>query len=124
MSKDSRTLLEECIEDGKTSPLDDGCYSVIAARLVAYGGFECNRIEARIMDGHYLIVNLNPIRDFEMKPLAIVDMENKQEAEDRMYEAALKIATERARFDGNRLLNLTSRVEKPAEARHYESNRI
>ncbi|GBE19927.1 MAG TPA: hypothetical protein ENG87_00535 [Candidatus Pacearchaeota archaeon] len=113
MPKDSRTLLKEYNLNGKKVSLENKSYSVIACRLVAMGGFESNRIEAKVMDGHYLITNTETWREnWDRHSIAIVDINKPKKAANRMYKEAKKIAKERAKQDKNKVLDLTSRGKK------------
>ena len=114
----SRTLLRENQAD-RANPLR-GSYSVIANCSPGMGGFESDRIEARILDDHYLIVRTHTIGERRSEPVAICDTDKKAEAEQRMYQEALKITKETAWHYGNKFFNLTSRVKRSTEASFYE----
>ena len=121
MSEHSKTILRERILSGKTSVLEGGYFSVVRMRLVAMGGWQSNSIEAKVLDNHYLIENVDVVRDFTRKPLAIVDIHKPKEAIGRMYNEARKIAEEWAKYDGNEVLDITSRVATkiPKDAHYY-----
>jgi len=118
---DSRTILSEHLAKGKESPLEGGCYSVISSRLPGYGGFGSHRIDARVIDDHYVIVSRMIVNDSrDEKILGIVDIDKPEEAEKKLYKEALKVAKGRARQDRDKLLDITSRVKiLPREAEHY-----
>ena len=119
---DSRTILTEYVSNGKHSPLYGGSYSVVACRLVAYGGFESDEITARTIDNHFLIVNRQVWRrDVKLEEiLGIVDIDKPQKAEERMYKEAKKIAERRAKLDKNTVIDITSKANRiPREAEYY-----
>jgi len=117
MSECTRTLLEEtvCTSQNSPDPLQGGSYSVIAGRGVGYGGFESQRIHAEKMDNHYLIMVTDtwggPKAWFH-QPVAIVDLDKPKEAEERLYQEAKRVASERAKKDENKVLDLTYRAER------------
>ena len=106
---DSRTILTEYIAKGQDSPLYGGSYSVIANRLPGSGGTETDRISAKVLDDHFLIINWKTVPDLE-KILGVVNIDKLQEAEERMYQEAKKIAEERAIFNENIVIDVTSRT--------------
>ncbi len=117
MLEDSRTLLIEHKYKGKEGegPVEGISYSIMAHRHVGYGGYVCKRIEARTLDNHYLITVRNIIgKDWREGPLpiAIVDVDKLEEAVERMYREAKRIAENKAQEDNNKMLDITSRAEK------------
>ena len=122
---ESRTILTELITSGQDSPLRNGSYFVVACRLIAYGGFTSDEITTRVIDNHFLIVNRpvwnnRPVEEI----LRIVNIDKITEAEDLLYLEAKKIAERRAKKDGNRVIDITSKNKIiPEEAQYYvESN--
>ena len=111
MTEQTRTLITEYVSEGAKNPLERGCYSIIACRLVSIGGFECDRIEATKLDDHYLLTRTN-ISNNDWEALGVVDSNKPEIALDRMYDAAKRIAEERAKSDGNKVIDLTSRGKK------------
>lgn len=118
---ESRTILTEHVPDGEYSPLRGGNYYVIACRLVAQGGFESDNISARVVDNHFLIINKIKWNDSGLEEiLGIVDINKPEEAEERMYLEAKKIAERRAKCDENTIIDITSKAETlPEEAKYY-----
>jgi hypothetical protein len=117
----SRTLLEEYVPEDRD--LDKTSYSVVASRLVSHGGFECNRVEARLIDNHYLLMGVRTDRGFEYEPFGIVDKNKRKIALDRMYNETMRLAKERARKEGNKVIDLTSRANKvKGDDRYYVPN--
>jgi hypothetical protein len=122
MAKDSRTLLEKTIlkeEDGESLP-ERIRYSVIANRSVGMGGSCTNDIYAeRFNRRDYLIINSRNIDD-DKQPLAIVNERYTDVVVlSILYEKALEVANERAKLDGNSVLDLTGNVPIPDEAKYY-----
>ncbi len=120
--EESRTILTESITDGSDSPLNGGTYSVIAARLVAYGGFGCNLIRAQVVDDHYVILNQPTVKNNQglEEVLGVVDLDQPEEAKTRMHELALQVANDRAQSDENKVIDLTSMTKDlPKEAQYY-----
>lgn len=113
-----RTIIEENKHEGKK---DLGSYSVIACvHSSRYGGWEVRRIEARIMDNHYLLECANVVNNFKWESFGIVDIDKPEEVLNRMYEKAKEEAKYIAKLHENKILDLTSRVKKkPKEAKYY-----
>jgi len=118
----SRTLLTEYSTEGLTEYSTE-CrvgYSIIASRLVAMGGFQCNTIEARVVDDHFLLIRANTVKNFDYEPFGIVDLKHPQVALNRIYDEAKRLAKERAKRDGNKVLDLTSRGNRvKGEDKYY-----
>jgi len=112
MGENARTLLTEYASKGKRTPLEERSYHVIANRLVAMGGFECNRVKAIKVDNHYLLMRTSTVDGFYWEPFGIFDLNKPSVALNRMYNEAKRIAKERAKRDGNKIIDLTSRAEK------------
>jgi len=118
--EESRTLLVERINEGCKNPLENLSYNIISNRLVAMGGYETYQINAEIVNNHYLISSHNVVRSFEKKALAIVDIDKPEEAVNRMYQEAKRIAREEAKHSHNKLLDFTSRAKRiPSDAQYY-----
>ena len=113
-----RTLLRERRRD---LPLEKRFFSVFDGRLPGYKGPEIDRIQIKILDGHYLITNVE-IGKGSKTALGIVDRREPEQAEERMYQEALKIARARAEYGGNQVLDLTSKAKNtPENADQYVS---
>lgn len=112
MGVNVRTLLTEHASEGIHTPLERVSYSVIANRFTGFGGYGCNAVEARRLDNHYLLMSTRTVGDIRWEPFGIVDLDKPITALDRMYDEAKRIAEERAKEDGNSVLDLTSRGEK------------
>lgn len=118
--KDTRTKLEERLEKGPESSPEKISYSIIRCRQPGYGGFESDRIEARVLEEHYLIIHTDTVRGVKT-PIGIVDIARVHEAILRMYREATTVAEEVARRDENLVLDFTSKRtgELPSEAQYY-----
>lgn len=112
MTEDSRTLLTEHINNRKRIPVEGTTYHITASRLVVMGGFECNRVEAKLLDNYFLLMRVNTVNGFYYEPFSVVDIAQPQMALDRMYNEAKSLAKDRARRDENKVIDLTSRAEK------------
>ena len=109
------TVLKENIGDSKNSinPLQDRAFSIIAnSHTYGIGGWECNRVEARVMDDHYILMKATTVPEFRWETFGVVDITDMQKALDRMYTEAKGIAEERAIKDRNVLRDSTSRAVK------------
>jgi len=118
---DTRTILIEHVAEGQDNPLYGGQYAVTAGRLPGGGGCRTNVISAKVLDNHFLIVDTEFASDSTLeKILGVVDIDKPQEAEERMYQEAKKIAEERAIFDRNTVIDITSKTTSlPPGAKHY-----
>ena len=112
MAMSSRTILTEYVNGSLTLGRS---YSICGNRLPGSGGCNSATIEARVIDNHYLIMKANVSRNFVKTPLAIVDMDKPEVAQDRMYQEAMNVAVERAEFDKNKVIDITSRNTKISE---------
>ena len=114
---DTRTILSEYNNENL---LLGRIYSVCSNRSAGSGGAISDNIEAEMIDGHYLILKKNVCNNFGRRPLAIVDGDKVEEVRDRMYEEAMKIAQGRADYDGNEVIDITSRNTRISEDdRHF-----
>ncbi len=111
----SRTLLTEYAPQKEKTPLEERSFSVIANRLVAMGGFRCNKVEVRRIDDHYILMSANGVNELNWEPFGRVDLNKPNIALNRMYEEAKRLAKKRAKFDSNRILDLTSKGKKISE---------
>jgi len=121
MTEDSRTLLEKRVLSKLISP-ESVRYSITRNRLVVMGGIGSNEIYAkRFNKKDYLIINKDSYKDREI-PLAIVNENHSDEfVLKTLYEKATKVAEEWAKFDHNKILDLTGNKPIPEEAKYYQS---
>ncbi|HLC86043.1 MAG TPA: hypothetical protein VJG30_02045 [Candidatus Nanoarchaeia archaeon] len=78
-------------------------------------GFDSSKFRARVLDKYYILIEEHYILFREIcSPFGIYDYKDdyKELAENRLYERALKCAETTAHDDRNKLVNLTSRVQK------------
>lgn len=113
MSEPSRTLITEDfkISDDLKSPMKT-TYSITRNRLVSYGGVVSHAIEARVLDGHFLLTRVNVCRGFSHELFGIVSLDQPKIALERMYEEAKRLAKVIAESDRNKVLDITSRSKK------------
>jgi hypothetical protein len=109
-----RTLLEVYgLDQKKYRYLDNVTFSIIACRSANYGGFPSNQVLTKVIDNHYLLERVFTVGGFIHEPFGIESyhIDNQEKTLDRMYNEAKKLAEDRAKFDGNKVLVLTSRVK-------------
>ena len=117
MSKEKRTILEEIYKEDGQNP-EDIHFSIIRLRLPGSGGYLSDVVECYIIDYHYLLISLNtPSGRFE--PFGIVDLNKPKTAISKMYTKAKTVANRRAEIDGNKFIDLTSRVKITPEEEVY-----
>jgi len=116
----ARTLIEDNIKEVGKKDIEDISFSIIDSRLPGYGGTECHRIEARVQDGHYVLMESDTIGDFNWESFGVVEMNNPNQVIKRMYEKAKEIAKEVAKQSQNSVLDLSSLAKQiPKKAYLY-----
>ena len=111
--EDTKTILGDYVND--SLPLGVS-YSICRHRLPGCCGDTRDNVGAEIIDNHYLICYDGSFGSHIIeRHLAIVDCNLEQEAKERFYNEAKKVAEKIAGCDGNKLVDITLMNNKLSE---------
>jgi hypothetical protein len=111
MESSTRTLLTENITTDDPTKLENINYVVLAMRMAGQGGSEVRNIRAQLLDGHYVIISGEPGISL-CRNLGVNDTNAGKISRIRMHDLAMEIAKERATYDRNQVLDLTSMCQE------------